>query len=217
MWKKFKRYSHMHSTYTNIWHILNCSIFISKLNLVMYVAIPLRTLCSFVTCLLLKIPVSKRWKQKNQAKDLEACAKSRGDLFLYSQSRKEPWNLFLLQRGSHWKCSESWTTSSHSWTFSSHFPGQNNCKHLHLSSIPFPSSYLWVVIAEACSERLSRGLGGALPPAWSPALVFISCLELNVGQLKAGSSIFHEFFSRRSKSHVQKYSQLQLLKGSLLP
>lgn len=126
MWKKFKHYSYMHGTYTNIWHILNCSMLISKLILVMYLAIALSMLCSFVTCLLLKIPVSKRWKQNNQAKDLEACAKSRGDLFLHSQSRKKPWNLFLLQHGSHWKCRESWTTSSHSWTFSSHFPWQNN-------------------------------------------------------------------------------------------
>lgn len=84
MGKKFKHYSHMHGTYTNIWHIFNCSMLISKLILVMYLAIALSMLCSFVMCFLLKIPVSKRWKQKNQAKDLEACAKPRGDLCFFT-------------------------------------------------------------------------------------------------------------------------------------
>lgn len=178
MWKKFKHYSHMHSTYTNIWHILNCSMFISKLILVMYLAIPLSMLCSFVTCLLLKIPVSKRWKQKNQAKDLEACAKSRGDLFLYSQSRKEPWNLFLLQCGSHWKCSESWTTSSHSWTFSSHFPGQNNSAgtYTYQASLSLQAT-CGLSLRQHAQSASPEGLGGlcllpevlpwCLSPAWS--------------------------------------------------
>lgn len=67
----------MNGTYINIWYISNCSLFISKLIFFMYLAIALSV---FVMCLFLRIPVSKRWKQKNQAKYLETCTKSGGDL-----------------------------------------------------------------------------------------------------------------------------------------
>lgn len=73
--------------------IFNCSMLVSELTFVTYLAIALSMLCSFVICLLLKMTISKWWRWKSQAKDLEAHAKSTGDLFFFIvKAERNPWN-----------------------------------------------------------------------------------------------------------------------------
>lgn len=94
MRKKFKCYNHMHGTHTNIWCIFNCSVSMFKRIHVMCLALSM--LRSFATCLFLKMPTRKRWKQKCQDKYLEACAKSRGDLCFFTvREERNPKTFFF--------------------------------------------------------------------------------------------------------------------------
>ena len=92
MRKKFKHCNHTHDTYTYRPHLFNYSMPIFKWIRVMHLAIAWSMLHSFATCL----PASKRWKQKSQAKYLDACAKSRGHLCFFTvRAERNPITFFF--------------------------------------------------------------------------------------------------------------------------
>lgn len=170
MRKKFKHYSNVNGIYINIWYIPNCSLFILKLIILMYLAIALIVLCFFVMCLFLRIPVIKRWKEKkNQAKYLEIFTKSGGNLCILVRAERNTKTFFFCNMDPTWNAEIS---GQHP-VPPEHFPSTFQSRIIlqtHLSSISCPN----LKVACGLSLPLSRGLGNFA--CQRPALMRLSCM-----------------------------------------